>query len=102
MSVAFGFHFEWDANKATSNHLKHGITFEVAATVFRDPLMLSIVDEEHGESEERWITMGQAENSKLLLVVHTYMETGISGAKIRIISARVATKHERRQYEEKS
>ncbi len=64
--------------------------------------MLSIVDEEHGEREERWITMGQAENSKLLLVVHTYMEIGVSGANIRIISAREATKHERRQYEEKS
>ena len=102
MSVTFGFHFEWDANKAASNQRKHGITFEVAATVFRDPFMLSIVDEEHSESEERWITMGQAENSSLLLVIHTYVEAGVSDAKIRIISARAATKHERRQYEAKS
>ena len=95
----FNYHFEWDATKAASNHRKHGITFDLAATVFRDPLMISIPDDEHSETEERWISMGQAENSKLLLVVHTYLEISASAANVRIISARPATKHEQHQYE---
>ena len=95
----FDFHFEWDASKAVSNQSKHVVSFELAATVFRDPLMISIPDEEHSETEERWITMGQAENSKLLLVVHTYLEISHNAANVRIISARPATKHEQRQYE---
>jgi len=71
MTTAFDYHFEWDATKATSNQRKHGVSFDLAATVFRDPLMISIPDEESSEFEERWITIGQAENSKLLLVIHT-------------------------------
>ena len=67
--------------------------------MFRDPLMISIPNEAHTETEERWITMGQAENSKLLLVVHTYLEISANAANVRIISARPATKHEQRQYE---
>ncbi|MCF6212275.1 MAG: BrnT family toxin [Gammaproteobacteria bacterium] len=99
MAVVFDYHFEWDAAKAASNRRKHGINFDLAATVFRDPLMLSIPDEEHGEMEERWLTMGQAENSKLLIVIHTYQEISSNTANVRIISARPATKHEQRQYE---
>ena len=99
MTAHFEFHFEWDAAKAAGNRRKHGVSFELAATVFRDPLMISIPDEEHSETEERWITMGQAENSKLLLVVHTYLEISAKIANVRIISARPATKHEQRQYE---
>ena len=96
---SFEFHFEWDAAKAAINRRKHGVSFDLAATVFRDPLMTSIPDEDHSEKEERWITMGQAENSKLLLVVHTYLEISANAANVRIISARPATKHEQRQYE---
>lgn len=99
MARSFEFHFEWDAAKAFSNRRKHGVSFDLTVTVFRDPLMISIPDEEHGETEERWITIGQAENSKLLLVVHTYMEISANAANVRIISARPATKHEQRQYE---
>lgn len=99
MEQFFNYHFEWDATKAARNQRKHGISFDLAATVFNDPLMLSISDEEHSESEERWITMGEAESSKLLLVVHTYIEINANVANIRIISARPATKHEQRQYE---
>jgi uncharacterized DUF497 family protein len=65
MATDFDFHFAWDAAKAASNHRKHGVSFDLAATVFRDPLMISIPDEEHSENEERWITIGRAENSKL-------------------------------------
>lgn len=99
MAISFDYHFEWDASKAASNKRKHGISFDLAATVFRDPLMISIPDEEHSETEDRWITMGQAENSKLLLVIHTYLEISNNMANVRMISARPATKHEQRQYE---
>jgi len=63
--------------------------------------MISIPDEENSGSEERWITMGQAENSKLLLVIHTYLEISANTVNVRMISARPATKHEQRQYEAK-
>ena len=99
MVGSFEFHFEWDAAKAATNRRKHGVSFDLAATVFRDPLMISIPDEDHSEKEERWITMGQAENSKLLLVVHTYLEISANAANVRIISARPATKQEQRLYE---
>jgi uncharacterized DUF497 family protein len=90
--------FEWDPQKARENVTNHDVRFELAATVFRDPLQVSVYDEDHSESEERWVTLGQAENGKLLVVVHTFEETD-EGAKVRIISAREATKRERRDYE---
>lgn len=101
MANVFDYHFEWDATKATSNQRKHGVSFDLAATIFRDPLMVSIPDEEHNENEARWITMGRAENSKLLLVIHTYLEISANTVNVRMISARPATKHEQRQYEAK-
>lgn len=102
MNENFEYHFEWDASKANSNFQKHGVSFELAATVFNDPLMLTIPDEEHSFSEERWITIGQAVNCKLILLVHTFIEINETVANIRIISARKATKHEQRQYEAKT
>lgn len=98
--MAFQFHFEWDPNKAVENRRKHGIGFEQAATVFSDKLAASIYDEDHSEDEDRWITLGQAENGPLLVVVHTYQETSESEAVIRIISARPATRNEQRNYEQ--
>lgn len=68
------FDFDWDANKARSNLKKHGVPFRLATTVFRDPLALTIYDDEHSENEERWVTLGQAENGQLLVVVHTSEE----------------------------
>lgn len=62
--------------------------------------MVSILDEEHSFSEERWITIGKATNQKLLLVAHTYIEINKNQVNIRMISARPATKHEQRQYKE--
>ncbi|WP_295407442.1 BrnT family toxin [uncultured Thiocystis sp.] len=99
MPENFEFHFAWDIAKAAINRHKHGISFDLASTIFRDPLMLSIPDEEHRETEERWITIGQAENGRLLLVVHTYLEISANAANVRMISARPATRHEQRQYE---
>ena len=87
--------FEWDERKARSNLGKHGVTFEEAATVFGDRLSLTIPDPEHSLTEERYITMGKALTGKLLVVVHTDR-----GDNIRIISARRASRPERRFYEE--
>ncbi len=98
--MAFQYSFEWDPNKAVENRRKHGIGFEQAATVFRDKLAVSIYDEDHSEDEERWITLGQAENDQLLVVVHTYQEISNTEATVRIISARLATPHEQRNYEQ--
>jgi uncharacterized protein len=78
-----------------TNWRKHGVSFRLAATVFRDPLALSRYDFEHSQSEERWITLGQAETGQLAVVVHTFEELAAE-ARIRIISARYATARERR------
>ncbi len=98
MADPFVYRFEWDPEKARENATKHDVSFELAATVFRDPLHLAVYDENHSESEERWVTMGQAEDGKLLVVVHTFEEIA-DGAKVRVISAREATKRERQDYE---
>lgn len=86
--------FEWDPNKASSNFNKHGITFDEASTVFRDTLSLTIDDPLHSEDEERFIIIGMSYKNHLLVVVHTERDD-----KVRIISARKATKHERKYYE---
>ena len=87
--------FEWDSRKARSNLAKHGVGFEEASTIFGDPLSLTILDPEHSLSEERYITMGRAFTGKLLVVVHTER-----GDNIPIISARSASRRERKFYEE--
>ena len=91
--------FEWDPTKAASNLRKHGIDFDLAATVFQDPLALSIRAEEHSAFEERWVTMGWDRERRLLVVSHA--DTSAIGDKmsVRIISARRATRSERLQYE---
>ena len=68
------FEFDWDPAKAESNRRKHGVTFEEAMGVFADPLALSRLDDESGQGEERWVTIGRIPSSNLLLVVHTYVE----------------------------
>ena len=93
------FEFEWDPAKAASNFRKHKIRFELAVTIFRDPLMQSILDEEHGKFEERWITLGRARDGRLLVVCHTEVHIDRDKTSIRLISARQATRNERRQYE---
>jgi hypothetical protein len=92
-------HFEWDAKKAASNLRKHGVSVEEAAEVFRDPLALTLVDEDHGQNEERWITLGQAGDRKLVVVVHPWREDDSKHIRARLISARVATSHETQQYQ---
>jgi uncharacterized DUF497 family protein len=94
------FEFDWDPVKAASNLMRHGVSFSEAMTVFLDPLALSQPDDDHSFDEERWITIGQSRDTKLLLVVHTYMELAGDRVAISIISARRPTRRETRQYEE--
>lgn len=86
--MAFEYRFEWGPNKAVTNRRKHGIGFEQAATVFRDNLAVSIYDEDDSEDEGRWVTLGQAENGALLVVVHTYQEISNTEPVIGIIFTR--------------
>jgi len=89
----------WDSGKALLNIAKHGVTFEQASTVFLDPLALTVFDQEHSQTEERWFTLGVARGGKLLALAHTYQPSSPTGAQVRIISARKATRHEREMYE---
>ena len=93
------FEFEWDPAKAASNLRKHKVGFVLAATIFRDPLMQSILDEDHSEFEQRWITMGHARDGRLLVVSHTDARTEGDKISVRLISARPATRNEQRQFE---
>jgi uncharacterized DUF497 family protein len=94
------YNFEWDPTKAVSNRSKHGISFEQAATIFRDPQQISVADDEHSDDEERWATIGFDSQGILLVVIHTYREDSSVSVSIRIISARRATRHEAGQYAE--
>ncbi len=94
------FNFEWDPDKAKLNRQKHKVSFELAATIFSDPTSLTIYDEEHSESEDRWITIGISQNGNLLVVIHAFNEIDNETSNIRIISARKATKPELKQYKE--
>ncbi len=87
--------FEWDKNKAASNLRKHGVSFDEAQTVFLDDHALTIVDERHSAKEERLVTLGISDKKRLLVVVHTERRETT-----RLISARKATRSERRYYEE--
>lgn len=94
------FNFEWDPQKAQSNQAKHGVSFELAASVFRDSRAIAIYDAEHSTDEERWLTLGISSTGSLLVVHHTFQETDDETVTIRVISSREATKHEQQQYTE--
>lgn len=87
---------EWDQAKNETNKTKHGIDFETAQLVFDDPFCVNFV-ERVTDGEERWHAIGSIEDVVILVVVHTYREEGPEEA-IRIISARLATRRERRLY----
>ena len=87
---------QWDPEKAASNVAKHGVTFEEAQTVFQDDLFVAFEDPDHSQGESRLIILGQSTTKSRLLVV---AETERRKA-IRLISAREATRKERRAYEE--
>lgn len=90
-----GIEFEWDPEKAATNLEKHGVSFEEAATVFRDPLSLTFPDPDHSIREDRYIIIGQSIVGLILIVAHTER-----GQTLRIISARKATRNEKAFYEE--
>ena len=91
-----GIHFEWDPKKARSNLTKHGVSFEEAATVFGDLYSITVTDPDHSEDEIRFLIVGRTHEQNVLVVAFTEREP-----KIRIISARKATKSERKMYEKK-
>lgn len=84
--------FEWDPNKAANNLRKHGVRFAEAVTVFEDYAMLAMSDDD--PDEERFVAVGIGSMGRILVVVYT-----TRGDRIRIISARKATRKERSQYE---
>ena len=90
--------FEWDLKKAKSNRTDHKVTFEEAATVFRDPQMLTLYDGKHSANEDRWITLGISVTGRVLVVNHTFPDKVTDHIPVRIISSRKATSRERRQY----
>lgn len=96
------YQFDWDPDKDQQNRRKHRFSFRHAATVFRDPFMLSVYDDEHSEDEDRWITLGLDSSGILRVIVHTFEQSTPESMSIRIISARAATAAEARQYEGKN
>ncbi len=88
--------FEWDESKALRNEKKHGISFTEAITVFGDPMELTIADPDHSTGEFRFLSIGQSNLGNLLMVSYTEREKNY----IRIISARRASKHEQKHYEQ--
>jgi uncharacterized protein len=87
--------FEWDPQKASSNLDKHRVAFHEAATVFGDPLAITYYDPDHSDEEDRFITFGHTSDGRLIVVSHTDRSN-----KTRIISARLATRAERKRYEQ--
>ena len=86
--------FEWNRQKAKNNVRKHRVSFTEAVTVFDDLLSIVISDPDHSDEEERWLLIGESNRLRLLVVIYTE-----KGNRIRLISARRATKAERRTYE---
>jgi len=88
--------FEWDPDKAERNLQKHQVSFSEAATVFGDSLSLTFFDPDHSIDEERYISIGTSYLGNLLIIAHTDRDD-----RVRIISARKATRREKRAYEER-
>jgi len=86
--------FEWNREKARKNLIKHKVSFDEAATVFGDPLAITIDDPDHSQEEQRFLTTGMTKRQRLIIVAHTDRE-----GRVRIINAREVTPTERNQYE---
>jgi uncharacterized protein len=87
--------FEWNASKAAANLRKHGVSFNEAASIFFDPLSATGDDPDHSVGEKRFVTFGTSSSGRLLVVAHAEREHAI-----RIITARMTTRVERKLYEE--
>lgn len=90
--------FTWDLRKAIINYQKHGISFEEALTVFSDPDALEWHDSDHSQIEKRWKRIGISVEGRVLVVVHTARRAKNGKEAIRIISARQASRKERKAY----
>ena len=99
MDGRYNYIIDWDPAKAAANFRKHGVSFDVAATALFDPLAVTTPDEAHSETEERLSTTGHTSEGLLTVVIHTWKEIG-STARVRIISARRATRQEKAKYYE--
>jgi len=102
MATVPQYELEWDPAKARANLDKHGVSFEEAAGIFLDPHASSLFDRAHADREDRWVTLGAARSGRLLVTIHTFQELSEDRFRIRMISARRATRQERRTYEEGS
>ena len=89
-----GLRFQWNVDKALANLSKHGVSFEEATTVFADPLSLTISDPDYSDDQARFLDLGMSHRGQLLVVSYTER-----GDQIRIISARLASRVERKTYE---
>ena len=96
MPTLTGYEFEWDETKAKANVRHHGVSFEEASTVFGDPLAVLLPDPDHSEGEERFLVLGMSSRQRLLVVSHAERPP-----RTRLISARLATRHEKGQYEDR-
>ena len=94
------FQFEWDEAKAAANLRNHGVTFELASSIFGDPRILTLADTTHSETQERWFSIGVANNGSPMSVAYLWTEVGSGPIKIRLITARRATATEIRYYTE--
>jgi len=92
------YNFEWDMGKASSNLRKHRVSFNEATTVFRDPRAISIYDNAHNESEDRWMTLGISDRGKILVVCHTFVQLNNDTVCIRIFTSRKANQQEQKHY----
>ena len=88
--------FEWNSNKASANLKKHGVSFNEAKSVFYDEYAVQFYDEGHSKEEDRFILLGRSIKSRVLIVCHCERDDGET---IRIVSARKATKNERKHYQ---
>lgn len=96
------YYFDWDPNKARANQNKHRVGFEQASSIFLDPGMITIFDSKYSDYEDRWATVGIDRNGVLLVVIHTFYQLDADTCRIRIISARKATRKEAKQHREKN
>ncbi len=90
------YRFEWDPKKAAENRRKHRVSFEEAITVFGDALAMNLPDPDHSEGEQRFVVLGMSARSRLVVVAYAERPP-----RTRIISARLASRPERRRYEDK-
>jgi uncharacterized DUF497 family protein len=94
------FQFDWDEAKADTNMRKHRVTFEMAATVFLDPHLVTLADIVHSHTEDRWFSLGMARSGALLAVVYLWSYADPATIKVRLISARRESPAERDRYRE--